>query len=94
MRVSTGIAFEEVSMGLVKQKSARQTMEWAYYEVFAREEADGPLFHLGCVSAPNRAAAVGQARMVYSEKPWLEMCIVPRDQVIPVIAVNDMIGVA
>jgi hypothetical protein len=24
----------------------------------------------------------------------LEMCIVPRDQVIPVIAVNDMIGVA
>lgn len=69
-------------------------MAWSYFEVFAREEADGPLFHLGCVSAPNRASAVGQARMVYSEKPWLEMCIAPRDAVIPVIGVNGMIGVA
>jgi hypothetical protein len=32
--------------------------------------------------------------MVYSEKPWVEMCICPRAEVIPVISVNDMIGIA
>jgi len=37
---------------------------------------------------------VGQARMVYSEKPWVEMCICPRAEVTPVISVNDMIGIA
>ncbi len=41
-------------MGLVKQKTARNTMDWDYFEVFAREEQDGPLFHLGSVSAPNK----------------------------------------
>ena len=81
-------------MGLVKQKTARNTMDWDYFEVFAREEQDGPLFHLGSVSAPNKPAAVGQARTVYSEKPWVEMCICPRAEVTPVISVNDMIGIA
>ena len=49
-------------MGLVKQKTARNTMDWEYFEVFAREEPDGPLFHLGSVSAPNKPAADGLLR--------------------------------
>jgi len=69
-------------------------MDWEYFEVFAREEADGPLFHLGSISAPNRPSARGLARMVYSEKPWVEMWITPRESFIPVISANNIIGVA
>ena len=81
-------------MGLVKEKTARDTMAYDYYEVFAREEMDGTLGHLGCLSAPNREAAISQARLMYSEKPWVEMCIVPRDEVIPIISPNDILGAA
>jgi len=81
-------------MGLVKAKTARDTRSYDYYEVFAREELDGNLFHLGCLSAPNRETAVSHARLMYSEKPWVEMCIVPREEVIPIIQANEILGAA
>jgi 1,2-phenylacetyl-CoA epoxidase PaaB subunit len=81
-------------MGLVKDKIPLPVTTYDYYEVFAREEMDGNLAHIGCLSAPNAETALSQARLMYSEKVWSEMCMVRREDVIPIIAVNDILGTA
>jgi 1,2-phenylacetyl-CoA epoxidase PaaB subunit len=81
-------------MGTVKDKVPLPVTEYDYYEVFAREEMDGPLAHIGCLSAPNRETALAQARLMYSEKIWVEMCMFRRDDVIPIISPNDVLGAA
>lgn len=69
-------------------------MDYDYYEVFAREKMDGQLAHIGCLSAPNNETALAQARLMYSEKPWVEMCMVRREDVVQIISVNDVLGTA
>ena len=81
-------------MGTVKDKIPLPVTEYDYYEVFAREEMDGPLAHIGCLSAPNQETALAQARLMYSEKIWVEMCMFRRDDVIPIISPNDVLGAA
>jgi 1,2-phenylacetyl-CoA epoxidase PaaB subunit len=81
-------------MGTVKAKIPLPASSYDYYEVFAREEMDGPLAHIGCLSAPNPEVGLSQARLMYSEKIWVEMCMVRRDNVIPIIAINDIVGTA
>ena len=81
-------------MGLVKTKIPLPTTSYDYYEVFAREEIDGALAHIGCLSAPNPELALSQAMLMYSEKIWSEMCMVRRDDVIPIIAPNNILGAA
>ncbi len=81
-------------MGKVKVKTALPTTIYSYYEVFAREKLEGQLAHIGCLSAPNEESALAQARLVYSEKPWVEMCMVKRDNVIQIISINDIPGTA
>ena len=81
-------------MGTVKEKVPLPVMEYDYYEVFAREEMDGPLAHIGCLSAPNFEAALAQARLMYSEKVWVEMCMVRREDIIPIISPNEILGAA
>ncbi len=55
------------------------------YEVFARFKYDEPLHHVGTVRAPNQELAKSYAFNTYNEWAWIEMIIVPRRQVIPVI---------
>ena len=81
-------------MGTVKDKVPLPVTEYDYYEVFAREDSDGPLAHIGCLSGANPETALAQARLMYSEKPWVEMCMVRRDDVIPIIAPNEILGTA
>lgn len=81
-------------MGIVKDKVPLPVTEYDYYEVFAREEMDGSLAHIGCLSAPNFEAALAQTRLMYSEKMWVEMCMVRRDDVIPIISPNEILGTA
>ena len=81
-------------MGTVKDKTPLPTMSYDYYEVFAREELDGPLAHVGCLSAPNPETAQAQARLMYSEKIWVEMCMVRRDDVVSIIQTNEILGAA
>ena len=81
-------------MGTVKDKIPLPVTEYDYYEVFAREEMDGLLAHIGCLSAANPETALAQARLMYSEKIWVEMCMVRRDDVIPIIAPNTILGAA
>ncbi len=55
------------------------------YEVFARFKYEEPLHHVGTVTAPNKDLAVTYAFNTYNEWAWIEMMIVPRREVIPVI---------
>ncbi|MGI9283868.1 MAG: hypothetical protein ACR2P1_00610 [Pseudomonadales bacterium] len=81
-------------MGTVKEKTPLPTTTYDYYEVFAREKIDDALEHIGCLSAPNNEMAIAQARLVYSEKPWVELCIAPRNSIDRIISANDIVGMA
>ncbi len=62
-----------------------QTNGSEIYEVFARFKYDEPLHHVGTVTAPNEELAKSYAFNTYNEWAWIEMIIVPRRAVIPVI---------
>ena len=47
------------------------------YEVFGRDHIERPLQHLGTVKAENKPLAMARARFVYSERPWVELCLAP-----------------
>ena len=55
------------------------------YEGFARFKSVEPLHHVGTVTAPNEDLAKSYAFNTYNEWAWIEMIIVPRRAVIPVI---------
>lgn len=59
-------------------------MEEKVYDVFARKNRGEPLSHIGYLSALSPEMARVYAWKTYDEENWFEMCIVPRDQVIPV----------
>jgi len=47
------------------------------FEVFGRDQVERPLAHIGSIVAPNQELAVARARMLYSERPWIELCVAP-----------------
>jgi len=47
--------------------------------VFARDNPERPLQHIGTVQAENEQLAIAHARFVYSERPWAELIIAPSD---------------
>jgi len=56
------------------------------WEVFARLKYDEPLHHLGAVREDDVELALVSARSIYDEWPWIQMVIVPRDQIKEAIA--------
>ncbi|OGU03241.1 MAG: hypothetical protein A2W29_08800 [Gemmatimonadetes bacterium RBG_16_66_8] len=56
------------------------------YEVFARKDHGEELKHVGSVNAADDELARTYAWSVYDEESWVEMCVVPREAVIPVTA--------
>jgi 1,2-phenylacetyl-CoA epoxidase PaaB subunit len=48
------------------------------WEVFARQEYEEPLRHVGAVTEEDEDLALVSARAIYDEQPWIEMIIVPR----------------
>lgn len=59
------------------------------YEVFARKNHEEPLMHIGSVNAPNDELARVYSWTAYDEERWVEMCVVRRSQVVPVLNAND-----
>ena len=51
------------------------------WEVFARQEYDEPLHHVGAVTEEDEDLALVSARSIYDEHPWIEMIIVPRSAI-------------
>ena len=54
------------------------------YEVFARKSHEEPIMHVGSLNASDDELAKVYAWTLYDEENWVEMCVVPRDAVIPV----------
>ena len=55
------------------------------WEVFARQDSDIPIRHIGRVDATTRDDAVVFARTLYEEWKWADMFIVPRREVTTVV---------
>jgi 1,2-phenylacetyl-CoA epoxidase PaaB subunit len=55
------------------------------WDVFAREDRDVPLRHVGSVEAVDRDDAEVFATTLYDEFRWVEMFIAPRRTIIEVI---------
>ena len=54
------------------------------FEVFARKTRGEPLRHIGFVNAMDGDLARVFAYKTYDEQNWAEMCVIPRDAIIPV----------
>lgn len=54
------------------------------YEVFSRHRSTDPLIHIGSVNAPNDELAKVYAWKIYDEETWVEMCVAPREALMPV----------
>jgi len=55
------------------------------WEVFARQDTDIPIRHIGRVDATTRDDAVVFARTLYEEWKWADMFIVPRREISTVV---------
>ena len=58
-------------------KKTGSTSNGENYEVFARDNPERPLQHIGTVQAENKELAIAHARFVYSERIWAELLIAP-----------------
>ncbi|MCS5690334.1 MAG: hypothetical protein NZ659_16300 [Acidimicrobiales bacterium] len=61
------------------------------YEVFARRTRDEPLGHVGTVNATSIDFARVYARTTYDEENWIEMVVVERAAMIPVIELEPLV---
>ena len=61
------------------------------YEVFARRTRDAPLGHVGTVNATSIDFARVYARTTYDEENWIEMVVVERAAMIPVIELEPLV---
>ncbi|MGI9625249.1 MAG: hypothetical protein ACR2QM_00320 [Longimicrobiales bacterium] len=59
-------------------------LDEAVYDVFARKNRGDALRHIGYLDASSEALARIYAWKTYDEENWFEMCVVLRDNVIPV----------
>lgn len=59
-------------------------MDEPVYDVFARKNRGDPLAHIGYLTAPDPELARVYAWTTYDEENWFEMCVVLRQQIIPV----------
>ena len=59
-------------------------MKEAVFDVFARKERGDPLQHIGYVDAMDVDLARVYAWKTYDELNWFEMCVVARENIIPV----------
>jgi 1,2-phenylacetyl-CoA epoxidase PaaB subunit len=55
--------------------------EETVWEVFARKAYEEPLHHVGAVTESNEDLALICARAIYDEQPWIQMILVPRNQI-------------
>lgn len=56
------------------------------YEVYGRGRQDDALWHLGMVRAVSVADAEVFAYTTFDEQKWVELLVVPRSAVVPVVA--------
>ena len=68
-----------------RHTSARDTHGPRVWLVLARKAYEEPLRQVGAVEAEDSDLAIVYARSIYDEFAWIEMTVVPRDQMVTVI---------
>ena len=63
------------------------------YEVFGRMSSEEELMHIGYVNAPGTELAKVYAHTVYNEENWIELCVVKREDIIPVYNSEDKLNI-
>jgi len=63
------------------------------FEVFGRISSLEPLMHVGYVNAPGIELAKVYAHTVYNEENWIELCVVNREDIIPVYNEDEKLNV-
>lgn len=63
-----------------------QTPEGDVFEVFAKVKAEDPLHHVGNVIASSPKLAGMYAYTLYNEWTWSEMILVPRREIVTLVA--------
>jgi 1,2-phenylacetyl-CoA epoxidase PaaB subunit len=69
------------------QEQKKSPLAGEVFEVFARRKPEEPLHHIGYVNAPDAELAGVYARSIYDEWAWIELVVVPRAAITPVIEV-------
>lgn len=64
----------------------RSTGEGDIYEVFAKFQREEPLHHVGNVVAGDKDLAAMYAYTLYDEWGWSQMIIVPRAEIVTLLA--------
>ena len=57
----------------------RSTTQDRVFEVFGRDQVERPLSHIGSIVAANQELAVARARILYSERQWVELRVAPAE---------------
>ena len=63
------------------------------YEVFGRTSGEEELKHIGYVNAPGVELAKVYAHTVYNEENWIELCVVKREDIIPVYNTEEKLNI-
>ena len=65
-----------------RREALNETRVW---QVYARRKYEEPLHEIGNVMADDVELAKVYARSIYDEFSWIEMVIIPRDNIVTVI---------
>ena len=69
-----------------EKKSRRDALNESHvWQVYARRKFEEPLHEIGNVMADDVELAKVYARSIYDEFTWVEMVIIPRETIVPVI---------
>ena len=63
------------------------------FEVFGRMSSEQELKHIGYVNAPGVELAKVYAHTVYNEENWIELCVVKREDIIPVYNTEEKLNI-
>lgn len=63
------------------------------YEVFGRGKSEEPLAHIGSLTAPNLELAKARARMMYTERAWIELSVAPAKSFLSLVGQNPKYGI-
>ena len=63
------------------------------FEVFGRISSEQELMHIGYVNAPGVELAKVYAHTVYNEEKWIELCVVKREEMIPVYNTEEKLNI-
>lgn len=82
MTTGTRAASSAVDSSASQEHKISDSKMW---EVYARRKYEEPLYQIGTVAADDPDLGIVYARTIFNEFPWIEMVLIPRESIVPVI---------